>query len=131
MVRHNNPYFLGAVTAALSIALVVGAISTPPLHGVPAYALQSPLVYRLEIGVAFFVALYAVVILVRLAAYGLTPSRVGTGAIHLPQLARAVETVEKDLETRDKDIDDMLAMVRSQEARIDAIKRATADDDRR
>jgi hypothetical protein len=129
MARPNNLYFLGAVTAALITALVIGAMSSPPRQGVPAYALQSPLVYRLEIGIAFFLAFYAVVVLVRLAAYGLTPSRIATAAIHLPQLARAVETVEEDLETRDRDIDDMLAMVRSQEERIDANRRATVDDD--
>jgi hypothetical protein len=129
MARPDNVYFLGAVTAALAIALVIGALSDPPPQGVPTYSLQSPLVYRLEIGIAFFLALYAVAVLIRLAAYGLTPSRIGTAAIHLPQLARAVETVEGDLETRDRDIDDMLAMVRSQEERIDGIRRATVDDD--
>jgi hypothetical protein len=89
--------FVSAVAASLAAALLAGATSVPPSGGPPGYALESSLVYRVEIGLVVFVVLYAVVVLVRLAAHGLTPSRVGTGAVDLPQLMETFGTVSGEL----------------------------------
>lgn len=90
----------------------------------PPYALESPLIYRLEVGVVFFLTLYAVTVLIRLAAYGLTPSRVGTTAVHLPQLMNTVGAVSDELEAGQTVIDDMLGTVGDHAARIANLERS-------
>jgi hypothetical protein len=120
-----NSVFLGAVIGAFAVAAFAGVLSDPPSRGVPSYALNASLVYRLEVGVAFFLALYAVTVLVRLAAHGLTPSRVGTTDVHLPQLMNTVGTVRGELEAGRTAIDDMLGTVGDHAARIADLERST------
>jgi hypothetical protein len=110
--------FLGVVAVSLVVSGVMGAVSDPPLAGAPGYALDSPLVYRLEVGVVFFLVLYSVAVLVRLAAHGLTPSRVGTAAVHLPQLMDTVGIVNGELDAGRTVIDDMLSTVDDHAVRI-------------
>lgn len=117
-----NRVFLFSVTAALVMASLVGAVADPPRGGTPPYALHSPLVYRLEVGAAFFVTLYSVTVLVRLASHGLTPSRVGTAAVQIPQLVDTVDAVSDDLADNERDIDDMLLKLEKHARRIHAIE---------
>jgi hypothetical protein len=121
-----NGTFLVAVMAALALAAAAGALSEPP-DRVPSYALGSPLVYRLEVGAAFFLTLYTVTVLVRLASQGLTPSRVGTTAVHLPQMADTVGAVREELEAGRMVIDDMLGTIADHGTRIVDLERSIMD----
>ena len=116
-----NPFLL-AVLAAVMIAASAAATTAVPSGGAPTYALDAALIYRVEVGLAVFLALYAVAVLVRLAAHGLTPGRVGTSSVELPQLMDIVGTKLRNEETT---IDDMLGTLEAHSARIEAIERMT------
>lgn len=118
-----NGMFLVAVMVALALAASAGILSEPP-DRVPSYALGSPLVYRLEVGAAFFLTLYTVTVLVRLASHGLTPSRVGTAAVHLPQMVDTVGAVRGELEAGRTAIDDMLGTIADHGTRIVDLERS-------
>jgi hypothetical protein len=128
MARQTDGLFLGAVVAAVLVAAFVGVVTQPPA---PPYALDSPLVDRLEVATAFFVTLYSLVVLIRLAARGLTPSRVGTGVVQLPQLTDTVGTVGDSFDNEETAIDDMLGALRRQSARIGDLERLVRENDGR
>jgi hypothetical protein len=124
MLRVGTSGFLAAVMAVLVVAVLAGLVSSPPSQGAPSYALDSSLVYRLEIGMAFFLALYVTIVLVRLASHGLTPSSVGTAEVQLPQL---VDTVDNELRASEIAIDDMLGMVEGLSLRMTMVERSIAE----
>jgi hypothetical protein len=84
--------------------------------------LQSSFVYRLEIGAVFFLAAYAITVLVHLAWHGMTPSRVGTAAIDLPQLFDTVGLVNGDRDAAETSMDDMLYLLDEHRIRLDSVE---------
>lgn len=69
-----------------------------------------------------FAALYAVVVVVRLASHGLTPSRVGTPAVDLPQLALSVGEMQAGLGLTETTASHLFAELEDQAARLDEIE---------
>lgn len=114
--------FLAAVLATAVLAVVAGGLSRSPSAGAPAYALDSVLVYRLEVGLVVFAALYAVVVVVRLASHGMTPSRVGTAAVDLPQLAASVGEMQAGLGLTETTASHLFAELEDQAARLNEIE---------
>jgi hypothetical protein len=94
----RSPGFAGTVVACGAVGLAAGIFG----HGVKhpaAYALNSVLVYRCEIGFLVFFVLYVVVVLVYLASYRRTPTAMlikGTGA-HFPDVA-PLEEAKRELD---------------------------------
>lgn len=80
--RHALP---AVVLLTLAIALT-GAVTARSPHRLPAVTLGSPLVWRVEIAAVVFTALYAVVVVVRLALHGETLTRVGRDGIEIPRV---------------------------------------------
>ncbi|HEY4810778.1 MAG TPA: hypothetical protein VIH71_06940 [Solirubrobacteraceae bacterium] len=120
--------FAGAVLVCgvlgLAAAVFAGGARRPP-----AYALNSTLIYRCEIGGVVFVILYFVVVLTRLASYGRTPTSIGASGAKLPQLPHALlsdalagyQTVAARLdELPDQIIDEMAAL----RHRVEALEQA-------
>lgn len=83
---------LFAVTAA-----VCGLAADPP-HPRPVYALESAAVYRAEIALAIFAALYLMTVTVRLAWHGQTFTRVGS-VLEVPDVRRTHDTDAINLRT--------------------------------
>jgi hypothetical protein len=80
------------VCGALGLAAAVFA--TGAKHP-SAYALDSTLVYRSEVGFVIFLALYLFVVFTRLAYYGRTPDSIGPSGARLPA---DTELISKALE---------------------------------
>lgn len=124
MERSDSAHVLFAVVvvSAAALACAAGVASSPPASGAPGYALDSELVYRLEIGMVFFVALYLTAVVVRLALQGLTPSRLGTTSIDLPQVASSLADARDEARTASNDTADMLGELDDHEERIRALE---------
>jgi hypothetical protein len=80
------------VLLAFIAALVGGMLAPAPAGGLPAVALASMLVWRVEVAAVVFAAAYAAIVTARLALHGQTYTRVGSGGIDIPQVARAERT---------------------------------------
>jgi hypothetical protein len=115
-------WFLAAVLLAGILAGLGGWSARPPGGWPPGYALDSTLVYRLEVGLVVFAALYSVLVVIRLASYGLTPSRVGTAAIDLPQLAASVGDADVVLTEAEQALRDVYGELANQKRRLDRLE---------
>jgi hypothetical protein len=82
---HRSPIFASAVVLCAAAGAVAATFAAGPAHP-HAYALNSMLVYRCEIGAVIFAVLYLGLVLVRLAYHGRTPTRIGAGGADLPDL---------------------------------------------
>jgi hypothetical protein len=78
--------FAFALIAAIVLSLVGGLRTPIPADGAPAYALQASIVYRIEVALAVFVALYLAAVTLRLAWYGRTFTRVGASGAEIPDV---------------------------------------------
>lgn len=72
-----------------AIAAIAGLTATPP-RPTPVYALQSAAVYRAEVALAVFAALYLMAVIVRLAWHGQTFTRVGS-VLEVPEVRRTID----------------------------------------
>jgi hypothetical protein len=79
-IRRVFPLFVCAA-AALAIA---GGIQASPPRNVPAYALDSAVVYKCEVALALFLGLYLLVAAVALAIEGRTLGKISTTGFELP-----------------------------------------------
>lgn len=75
-----------AVVAALVLAAAAALLVPAPAGAPPSYALDSRLVWRLEIGAAVATALHAAIVAVYLASHGLTVTRVGMDGVDIPRV---------------------------------------------
>jgi hypothetical protein len=119
--------FALVVVGAIALALVGGLTTPTPNDGVPAYALEASIVYKIEIALAIFVALYIAVITLRLAWYGRTFTRVGASGAEIPDLslvqagvdhARNAERQIQSLQARLEKVTELQVKVKSLETRI-------------
>lgn len=76
------------VMLALGFASVA-ALTSPAPHRLPATALGAVVVWRIEVAIVVFAALYGVVIVARLALHGETLTRVGRDGIEIPRVGSA------------------------------------------
>jgi hypothetical protein len=89
-----NRLFAGVVIAATALGGTGGALVHGPQHP-SEYALNSLLVYRIEVGLILFLALYISIVLVRLAYHGRTPSRIGAGGADLPDVSLIADALSE------------------------------------
>ena len=75
----------GVVLLALAAALA-GAVTAPAPSRLPAVALGSVLLWRVEVAAAAFVVAYLAIVTVRLALHGRTFTRVGSGGVEIPEV---------------------------------------------
>ena len=92
------------MVASVACALAADAVPGQPL---PAVAMSSGLVWRMEIGAIAFVLLYTVIVVVRLAAAGLTPIRLGTRGMELPQVVATIEKANQRLDIDHASVGDL------------------------
>ncbi len=71
----------------LTLALALAGAATAPLPSrLPAVALGAVVVWRVEVASVVFAALYAVLVVARLALHGETLTRVGRDGIEIPRV---------------------------------------------
>jgi hypothetical protein len=87
-----RPLFF-AVLATVAAGVIAATTATPP-RPVPGYALGAELVYRTQVGLAVFVALYAATALSRLAYHGRTLTEIGTTGIKLPDVGAVSDNLQ-------------------------------------
>ncbi len=88
-----RPLFF-AVLATVAAGMIAATTATPP-RPVPGYALGAELVYRTQVGLAVFVALYAATALSRLAYHGRTLTEIATTGIKLPDVGAVSDNLEE------------------------------------
>jgi hypothetical protein len=81
--------FAAMVAVALAVSLTVGAIVPVPTQ-VPSVALNAVVVYRLEVGGAFFVGLYIAAMALALALQNRGFTEIGNGGIRAQDMAATV-----------------------------------------
>jgi hypothetical protein len=79
-IRRAFPLF---VCAAASLA-VTGGIQASPPRDIPAYALDSAVLYKCEVALALFLGLYLLVTAIALAIEGRTLGKISTTGFELP-----------------------------------------------
>ncbi|HKG38012.1 MAG TPA: hypothetical protein VKB25_03405 [Conexibacter sp.] len=93
MRRHALPII---VLLTLALALL-GAATAPRPHHLPAVALSSVLIWRVEIAAVAFIAAYIAMVAVRLSLHGLTFTHLGSRGIENPDvLSRAAAEQEAE-----------------------------------
>jgi hypothetical protein len=80
IARRAFPLLVGGVVV---LAVAVGGFAMPP-PDVPAYALDSVVVYKCEVALASFLALYLLVVAILLAIEGRTVGKISTTGLELP-----------------------------------------------
>jgi hypothetical protein len=93
---------LPAVVLAALMLAVIGAVATPAPQRLPSIALGAVVVWRVELAVIVFVAIYGAIVATRLALHGETLTRIGRDGIEIPRVgsARAEEGAgDEDLAT--------------------------------
>jgi len=76
---------VAVIAAALALA-VVGAAVVPSPDRLPAIALGTALVWRVEVAAVLFVVSYGAIVTLRLALHGETLTRVGRDGIEVPRV---------------------------------------------
>lgn len=91
------------VVLAVGLIAAVGGIQAVPPPDVPTYALDSGVVYRCEVTLALFVALYLLVVAVFLSVEGKTVGKVTTTGFELPsELSGSVTMLQALIERQDR-----------------------------
>lgn len=86
---------LSAVCVAAAIALAVGLLAAVPTAGPPAVALNSEVVFRIEVGAIVFAVLYGLVVAIRLAFWGKTFTKLGTTGAEIPDVSELRKSVKE------------------------------------
>jgi hypothetical protein len=94
-VPDRKPVFAGAVSLAAAGAVVAALLVNVPPHGPPAATLDSEVLFRVAVGAIFFLVFYVVAVIVRLAFYGKTPTRIGTAGTDIPDISDLRQSVEE------------------------------------
>lgn len=114
-----------AVLLALVAALAGALLAPAPGGGLPAVALGSTLVWRVEVAAVVFAAAYGAIVTTRLALHGHTYTRVGSSGIEIPQVARnetgQATTRSADLSAR---VDRLQSTVSKLASRLEALEHA-------
>jgi hypothetical protein len=84
--------FAAMVAAAIATGLIVGMTVSPPTD-IPTVALQSAVVYRVEVGGAVFAALYVVALAFALALRNRGFTEIGTAGIRAQDLATVPDLI--------------------------------------
>jgi hypothetical protein len=120
------------VVMALACAIYfAGSVAVP--EPIPDYALQAAEIYRLEIGAAFFVAIYLAILAFLLALSGRGFAEFGTKGLKIQQVVERSENgflhqAEIDRQTRlklrelDADVEEVRAMVITQQKSLEKSK---------
>jgi hypothetical protein len=84
-----------AVCAVACVALATGLLVATPTPGPPAVALNSEVVFRIEVGAIVFVVLYGFVVAIRLAFFGKTFTKLGTTGAEIPDVSELRKSVQE------------------------------------
>jgi hypothetical protein len=114
------------VLLALAFALSGALVAQPPRH-LPNAALGAVLAWRVELAVLVFVAAYGAIVAVRLAFYGQTLTRIGSGGIEIPD-PHASAAIDREARIAAAELDvslaEVTAAVEGLEGRLEAIEHA-------
>ena len=119
MRRHALPT---VVLLTLTFTLV-GAATAPTPHRLPAVALGSVLVWRVEIAAVAFIAAYVAIVAVRLSLHGLTFTHLGSRGIEIPDVISHA-AAEQEAEVAAVDLGTSLAAIKTTIEQFDSRLRA-------